>query len=256
MNKQILGIPFLDTDVATLVEKSLDQGGLVVVPSGPGLSSDLMMNDCYRTAVTNADIAITDSGAMVLFWKLFHGHTIGRVSGLRFLKELLKTDALKPAGQLFWVHPTTDQRDANEVWLKTQGFELDESDSYIAPLYPKTKLSDAKLFGQLEKRHPKAIILCIGGGVQERLGYWLKEQYQKAGLRCPAIICTGAAIGFLSGHQANIPSWADRLYLGWALRCFHDPKSFMPRYWRALPLAYLIARHGKKLPPKNDRTTK
>jgi UDP-N-acetyl-D-mannosaminuronic acid transferase (WecB/TagA/CpsF family) len=48
-------------------------------------------------------------------------------------------------------------------------------------------------------------------GVQERLGYALRKQLSYK----PAILCLGAAIAFLSGGQANIPNWADRLMLGW-----------------------------------------
>jgi hypothetical protein len=38
---------------------------------------------------------------------------------------------------------------------------------------------------------------------------------------------------FLTGTQANIPTWADRLYLGWLLRIFQSPRTFLPRYWKA-----------------------
>ncbi len=50
--------------------------------------------------------------------------------------------------------------------------------------------------------------------MQERLGYALRKQLSYK----PAILCLGAAIAFLSGGQANIPNWADRLMLGWLFR--------------------------------------
>ena len=49
----------------------------------------------------------------------------------------------------------------------------------------------------------------------------------------PVILCTGGAISFLSGGQANIPTWADRMYLGWLLRVIQSPRTFLPRYWNA-----------------------
>lgn len=244
----ILGVPFTSGSVKMLLDQALE-GGLVVVPSGPGLAVDLTRNNDYREAITRADMAITDSGAMVLFWLLFRGKHIRRVSGLNFLKAILEREGLKDGGQTFWVHPTPSQQSINQTWLKEQGFIIGEKDSYIAPMYPESSIRDPDLFEQLKTRKPKVIILCIGGGVQERLGWWLREQYRAAGLHCPTILCTGAAIGFLSGNQVNIPKWADRLYLGWLFRCVSEPNKFIPRYWKALPLAWLILRYGSKSPP-------
>ena len=244
----ILGIRFADSPAQELMDQAL-KGGLVVVPSGPGLAIDLLKSHDYRSAVTEADIAVADSGAMVLFMMLFYCKRVQRVSGLQFLQVLLSQEALKAAGSTFWVHPTEAQMETNSYWLEDNGFRSGKSDNYVAPFYPSADMEDFTLLEQLKEREPKAIILCIGGGVQERLGYWIREQYRLLGRPCPAIICTGAAIGFLSGNQINIPVWADRLYLGWFFRCLYQPTKFIPRYWNALPLAYLIARYGEKLPP-------
>jgi len=64
----------------------------------------------------------------------------------------------------------------------------------------------------------------------------------------PAVVCTGAAIAFLSGKQAHIPIWADRTGLGWLWRCFYDPKKFIPRYLSALSLFMVILRFGPEQP--------
>jgi len=245
---QILGIHFEDLSATELVNQALE-GGLVVVPSGPGLAVDLQKSPDYRKAVTQADLAVTDSGAMVLFMKLFHRKRIQRVSGLQFLQVLLAHPSLKASGSTFWVHPTEAQMETNSDWLEENGLRLKKKDNYVAPLYPSNSINDGALLERLRAHRPQAIILCIGGGVQERLGSWLREQYREMERPCPAIICTGAAIGFLSGNQVNIPTWADRMYLGWFFRCLYEPKKFVPRYWSALPLAYLIARYGEKLPP-------
>ncbi|MEM0966352.1 MAG: WecB/TagA/CpsF family glycosyltransferase [Verrucomicrobiota bacterium] len=223
--------------------------GLVVVPSGPGLAIDLRRNDVYRLAVQSADVAIADSGAMVLFWRIFWRRKTARISGLRLLQGILQDPVAKDSGAVFWVHPTEEQRQKNEKWLAETGFPCSGKDGYVAPRYPTENLCDEELCQRLRDGRPKVVVLCIGGGVQERLGYWLRERYRSENQPCPAIICTGAAIGFLSGNQVKIPVWADRLYLGWLFRCLSDPKTFIPRYWSALPLAYLIARYGEQLPP-------
>jgi N-acetylglucosaminyldiphosphoundecaprenol N-acetyl-beta-D-mannosaminyltransferase len=56
----------------------------------------------------------------------------------------------------------------------------------------------------------------------------------------PTIICTGAAIAFLTGRQATIPKSLDYLYLGWLSRCIFDPKRFVPRYISGFKLFNLI----------------
>lgn len=249
MRTGILGIEFTDTAVEALVEHALDHGGLTVVPSGPGLAVDLRKNADYRRAVTEADLALTDSGAMILFWRLFRKERLRRVSGLVFLEAVLRREELRTAGATFWVHPSEEERQVNDDWLRGRGFELRAQDGYVAPYYAKTGLSDEALWERLQQQRPRVIVLCIGGGVQERLGWWLREKYREAGLPCPAILCTGAAIGFLSGNQVSIPAWADRVYLGWLFRCLYEPRKFIPRYWSALPLIWLILRYGDELPP-------
>lgn len=248
MHQTILGIQFSDRGVDDLIAHSL-RGGLVVVPSGPGLAQDLPRSAAYRRAVTSADVALADSGAMVIFWRLFRFQRVRRISGLRFLEALLQREELKPSGRTFWVHPTAGQQRVNESWLRQCGFQIGPEHSYLAPLYDPENIADEALIDALRKARPAVIVLCIGGGVQEPLGWWIREHYRTAQAPCPAIICTGAAIGFLSGNQVRIPTWADRLFLGWLFRCLTEPRKFVKRYWSAIPLAWMILRHGSSLPP-------
>jgi UDP-N-acetyl-D-mannosaminuronic acid transferase (WecB/TagA/CpsF family) len=91
---------------------------------------------------------------------------------------------------------------------------------------------------------PKTIFIQLGGGVQERLGLFLKKHLNYN----PTILCTGAALAFLSGEQVYIPKWADELYLGWLLRCFFNPKLYLPRYLKAFRLIFLLLKYGAKNP--------
>ena len=68
-------------------------------------------------------------------------------------------------------------------------------------------------------------IIAIGSGAQEKLGYYLRENLSYR----PAIHCTGAALGFITGDQKAIPDWADRFYLGWLWRLVAQPRIFIPR---------------------------
>ena len=56
----------------------------------------------------------------------------------------------------------------------------------------------------------------------------------------PAILCTGAAIAFLTGGQATIPKWADRLYLGWLFRILQSPRKYFYRYLQAARLPFVL----------------
>jgi UDP-N-acetyl-D-mannosaminuronic acid transferase (WecB/TagA/CpsF family) len=65
----------------------------------------------------------------------------------------------------------------------------------------------------------------------------------------PCIHCIGAAIGFLTGNQVRIPTWADRYFLGWLFRCVSEPGKFVPRYWKACQLVPMMIRYREN-PPK------
>ena len=237
--RQILGIKFYAGTLAGLLERCT-KGGLIVVPSAPVLV-DLGTDQAHREALEESDIAITDSGFLVLLWTLFKGERLPRISGLKFLRGLMTLPSFREPGATFWVMPTAGDSKANLAWLRTKGLGLRDDDCFVAPVYPKGDLADAALLAVIEASRPPFVVINLGGGVQERLGYYLRRHLSYR----PAIICTGAALAFLSGRQANIPPWADRLMLGWLLRCLHDPRKYFPRYWKALRLVPLLLRHGE-----------
>ncbi len=236
----ILGVPFFAGDLESALEASA-AGGLVVAPSGPGLA-DLDRDLVYRDAVENADIALTDSGYLMLLWRWKTGESLERVSGLRFFDKLLDHKSFEKGRSAFWVMPSEREQETNREFLKTRGIHVEPHDCYLAPFYPANRVEDEQLLELLRRKQPRFIILNIGGGPQEKLGRWLRDRLEHR----PTIICTGAAIAFLSGTQANIPPWADRLYLGWLMRIMQSPKKFFPRYWRSLRLARLVWRHADK----------
>ena len=242
--RRILGVRFLVGDTQQAVSLGL-QGGLVVVPAAPALVA-LADDAAYQTALLGADFAITDSGLMVFLWKLIAGETLPRVSGLRYLDLLLRQPEIHHAGAVLWVMPSMAARDRNLTWLHRQGHGTMDDDCYLAPPYPPGELSDADLLALVRRRRPAHIVICIGGGTQERLGFYLRQALDYR----PGIHCIGAAIGFLSGDQVRIPAWADRCYLGWLFRCFSDPKRFVPRYWRAARLVMLMVRWRDQVPQR------
>ena len=240
---RILGVNFHTGSLEAAVTQLL-AGGLLVAPSGPGMSMDLVHSDAYRRALTTAEIAITDSGWMVLLWLLRTGQRLPRNSGLKMIEALTRTEALRPAGTIFWVMPSPTESERNRRWLNAHGIEAPESATYLAPMYGAGDIADPALLALIEAQRPRLVILCVGGGVQERLGLMLRDKLNYK----PGIACLGAAIAFFTGGQAKIPSWADKLFLGWAFRIAQDPKRFWRRYWEALRLAPLIMRYRDRLP--------
>lgn len=216
----------------------------MLVPAAPALV-ELEHDASYRNALLHADLVIADSGFMVLLWRLLKRERIIRLSGLEYLRLILADEALRQAGAVVWIMPTAAARDRNLAWLSGSGFCHSTEDCYLAPMYPRGELSDPALLAWLRQRQPRHIIVALGGGTQERLGALLQRELAYR----PSIHCIGAAIGFLSGEQVNIPVWADHFFLGWLFRCFSEPKKFVPRYWHARKLVSLLWRHGESLPP-------
>lgn len=239
----VLGVNLARLPVCAAVDRAL-RGGLVLAPSGPGLC-EIPRDAGYRDALLCADMNLTDSGLVILWYALTQREVLPRTSGLGYLDELLRRPELKPEGASFWVMPSTSSMERNLAWLKGRGLSVTRDDCYVAPLYPRHGLvEDEVLLALLEARRPAHVFICVGSGPQEKLGAFLKHRLAYT----PGIHCIGAAIAFLSGDQAPIPRWADRFLLGWLFRCVHDPKTYVPRYARALNLVYLLLRYGSKPP--------
>lgn len=263
----ILGVNFFNGTVDEAVETMSTNGGLLVVPAAPALVK-LQTDEGYRRAVTSADMAIADSGAMVLVWRILTGRRIARISGLKFLQRLIAQLASRPGERVLWIVPSERAHEKTIDWLRRVNL-TGTADFYVAPQYGPEVRDDALVakidnggrgraptwtgkparVGEPEGEsinHPPAhVIVGIGGGVQEKLGLFLKENLRAR----PAIHCIGAALAFLTGDQPPIPMWADRFYLGWLLRLLRQPRIFGPRYLSAVKLPALIFKYRDNLPP-------
>jgi UDP-N-acetyl-D-mannosaminuronic acid transferase (WecB/TagA/CpsF family) len=152
------------------------QSRLIVAPSAPGLAVDLVKSPSYREALTTADLAITDSGFMVLLWRLYTGEKLPRHSGLKLIRAVLERPELKQPGSVFWVMPSASEDARNRAWLVDQGFPVTADDVYIAPHYAPGPITDDELVRRIATRRPRIVMLAIGGGVQERVGLMLRDR--------------------------------------------------------------------------------
>jgi UDP-N-acetyl-D-mannosaminuronic acid transferase (WecB/TagA/CpsF family) len=240
--RNILGVRFFVGDARSAVELGA-QGGLVVVPAGPALI-ELSRDRDYRQALLEADLVLTDSGYMVLLWNLLMQDRVHRVSGLEYLTLLLLRPEFREEGSTLWVMPSGTALNRTVHWLRSKGFPAEPEDFYVAPKYPSGAMADRRLLELIHSRDPKHVIIGLGGGVQEKLGLYLKRHC----VTSPSIHCIGAAIGFLTGDQVRIPMWADQWILGWLFRCVSNPGRFVPRYARALKLVFVLWRYRGDMP--------
>lgn len=241
---RVLGISFFPGSLEAVCVRA-SEGGLLTAPSGPGLACDLVQEPEYRRALQQSDVVLTDSAFMVLLWRLRTGFRLPRNSGLAFLRLWMNREVMKRKGAVFWVMPNESERDHTCRWLQHAGYPVEETDLFVAPEYGPGPITDWTLLRMIEARHPQVIYLGIGGGVQERLGLFLRENLSYT----PLVLCLGAALAFITGAQVRIPPWVDRIGLGWLWRIASNPSRYGRRYTRAVRLAWMVLRFGTEAPP-------
>jgi N-acetylglucosaminyldiphosphoundecaprenol N-acetyl-beta-D-mannosaminyltransferase len=236
---EILNIKFVDSELDELLNE-LKKGGFIILPSGPGLAT-LNSDVRYKVAVQNSDYALPDSGFMIILAKIYYGTSIKKISGAKFIRYFIKNAPIKEKGKLFLIDPNIRESNKNRVILRKHGIDITTDYQYISPMYRRSdEILDEELIMTIGKCpiKPKYILINLGSGVQEPLGYFLKKALNYN----PTIICSGAAISFLTGAQVKIPKWIDMLYLGWFARIISNPVEYVGRYLRALNLVKVFFR--------------
>ncbi|HEX8078286.1 MAG TPA: WecB/TagA/CpsF family glycosyltransferase, partial [Chthoniobacterales bacterium] len=183
-------------------------------------------------------------GLMVSLWRKAHGTVINRISGLAYLNELLNRTDFQKTRSIVWVLPNRSAQSTAQAWLKEHGLAAEDENFYVAPIYG-SRVEDEALVQIVRTLRPAHIIIALSGGVQEKLGFYLREK----AVERAAIHCIGAALGFITGYQVRIPGWADRFYLGWLFRLIANPRRFLPRALDACALPGMIRKYGETLPP-------
>jgi N-acetylglucosaminyldiphosphoundecaprenol N-acetyl-beta-D-mannosaminyltransferase len=228
-----LDIKFLSINILFL-KKVIKKKGLFVFPSGPGLS-ELKVNSNYHKSLINSDYVFFDSGFFVLLLRFFKNINVQKLSGYKFLNfyfDYLKINKKK----IFSIDPNKELSNSYRLFFKKK-IKI-KSFHYIAPKYNLRIKINKNLIKRIHDSKAKEIIINIGGGTQEILGYYLSKKLNKK----YKIVCTGAAIAFFTGDQSPINNNIDKLYLGWLFRIIYNPKIFLPRYLSAFKLIFLFIR--------------
>jgi N-acetylglucosaminyldiphosphoundecaprenol N-acetyl-beta-D-mannosaminyltransferase len=226
------GIKFLNLsarDFPNIINKK----GLFVFPAAPALIN-IEKDRIYKNALKNSDIVFFDSGYFVILL-LLKGIIVKKFSGLKFFDLFINYNQIKK-NKIFLIDPDFKNSKINKKLFNQNGFK--NIKNYVAPVYNKN-FNDQKLLNKIIKFKPRYIFINLGGGIQEKLGLFLKIKLSKL----TTIICTGAAISFFTGQQARIPYYIDKIYLGWLFRILYNPKIFLKRYLNAFKFFKIFFKH-------------
>lgn len=235
------GIVFKNFQIKDFKE-IIKKKGLFLFPSGPGLST-IEKEMPYLRALKNSDNNFFDSGYFVLLLKYFKQINVSKFSGYLFFKLFLKYIKGNNNKKLFLIDPSIKLSLSNKKLFNKIGVIKKNINNYIAPQYNSKTISDRKLLNIIKKIKPEYILLNIGGGTQEILGLYLKNNIH---FKC-TIICSGAAISYFTGDQAPMNVFFDKIYLGWLIRIIFNPRVFLPRYLKTIKLIHIVLNNNIKV---------
>ena len=244
---RVLGISFFTGTVAEAVERHGANGGYVVIPAAPALLK-LNYDEDYRRAMQSADLALADSGFLVLLARAATGGRLQNISGISYFKHLLEQGGIRAGKNVFWVFASDHAKEKAAGWLGNRGLRLEDRHCFVVSTPPSSS-QDYAILVRLEEDKPKHVVIAMAGGGQEKLALYLRDYL----LYRPSIHCIGAALDLLSGEERAIPEWAGRSHLGWLIRLFAQPRMFLPRIGIALALARMIFKYRSELPPLKRR---
>ena len=153
-------------------DKCVTKKGLFVFPAGPALAS-IQQSPKYHQSLQKSDFVFFDSGLFVLLLRVFKNIKVKKFSGYKFLSLFFNYLKKNKKKSIFCVDPNLHFSKSNKILLKQLG--LKKIENYIPPMYEISKLVDKKLLKILNKKRPDFILINIGGGVQEILGLYLRN---------------------------------------------------------------------------------
>ena len=208
------------------IKKQFDKGGVLVAPAASALAN-IDSDNIYFSSLRNSDIAILDSGFFCILLRIFKFQKVNKLSGFLFLKNFLENYNNKD--KILLINPSKKSNYLNKKYLRSS--KIYNFKSYSAPHYKK-KIADHVLLSLVKKYKPRYIVINIGGGTQEPLAIYLRNNIKFK----ISIMCTGAAIAFMTGEQAPINKLIDKIYLGWLLRIVWNPKLYLGRILKSFKI--------------------
>ena len=208
------------------IKKKFDYGGVLVAPAASALAN-IENDNIYFSSLRNSNIAIFDSGFFCILIRIFKFKKVKKLSGFLFLRNFL--DEYKNHDKILLINPSKKSDVLNYKFLRSK--KIYNFKSYIAPKY-RRNIVDQTLLNLIKKFRPKYIIMNIGGGTQEPLAIYIRNNLDFK----TSIMCTGAAIAFMTGEQAPINKFIDKFYLGWLMRIVWSPKLYLGRILKSFKI--------------------
>lgn len=208
------------------IKYEFDKGGVLVAPAASALAN-IDTDIQYYSSLKNSKIAILDSGFFCILLRIFRFQKVKKLSGFLFLKTFL--DNFQNQQKILFIDPSKKSNILNIKFLKSK--KIINFKTYIAPNYNK-KFFDLKLLKLINNYKPKYIIINIGGGSQEPLAIYINKNIKYNA----SIMCTGAALAFMTGEQAPINKFVDKLYLGWLTRIIWNPRLYLVRILKSFKI--------------------
>tara|TARA_B110000483_G_C18127237_1_gene516147 strand:- start:465 stop:1175 length:711 start_codon:yes stop_codon:yes gene_type:complete len=227
------GIKFYNNDFLTIIKELNIKKGYLVAPAASALAM-ILKNKDFHLSLKKSSIAILDSGFFCILIRIFYSKKVTKFSGYLFIKKFVESNLkIIKKQSILSINPNKIDEKINNKLLRKKKFI--KVYSYSAPIY-KSIIKDTILLDLITKKKPGYILINIGGETQERLALYIVKKLKFKN----KIICTGAAIAFLTGRQAPINSFIDKLYLGWLIRLIHNPKEHFVRSLKSLKLIKLF----------------
>ena len=208
------------------IKYEFDKGGVLVAPAASALAN-IDTDKQYYSSLKKSKIAILDSGFFCILLRVFRFQKVKKLSGFLFLKTFL--DNFKNQQKILFIDPSRKSNILNIKFLKSK--KIINFKTYIAPNYNK-KFFDLKLLNLINNYKPKYIVINIGGGSQEPLAIYINKNIKYNA----SIMCTGAALAFMTGEQAPINKFIDKIYLGWLTRIIWNPKLYLGRILKSFKI--------------------
>ena len=217
------------------MNKRLENKNVIITAAGQGIGRATAI--AFHNEGANVIATDINEATLEILNKEYPNIKVKKFSGLEFIREFLAALVRGEKNQVYLVDPNQDDAKLNKKLFEKYDIPI-IGNQYVSPQYQKNLVIDEELLRDIKLKRPKYIVINLGGGVQELLGAYLKKNIE--GPYKPIIICTGAAVAFLTGSQTHIPKFMDYLYLGWFARCISDPKRFIPRYIGGFKLIEIV----------------
>jgi N-acetylglucosaminyldiphosphoundecaprenol N-acetyl-beta-D-mannosaminyltransferase len=133
-------------------------------------------------------------------WQRLRCENVQRISSLKYLKHLLGKLRGEGNRDVFWVLPSARAQEKLHDWSRREVSSITPENCYVAPWYG-LEVEDRNLVALIEQRRHAHVVIAIGSGPQEKLGYYLRENLSYR----PAIHCIGAALEFIHRRSGRDP---------------------------------------------------